>query len=82
MFGNLVAVEGTNADETMPDRQHPSATPSPRATYTPDFQIHKPNSYFVIFFLQISIRFGSNLYLKTFSKSAQNQFLELIKKLS
>ena len=26
-----------------PDWLHKSTTPSPRATYTPDFQIHKPN---------------------------------------
>ena len=37
-FGDLIATEGTNANGAMPNRQHMSATPSPRATYTPTFQ--------------------------------------------
>ena len=37
-FGDLIAMEGTNANGAMPNRQHTSATPSPRATYTPTFQ--------------------------------------------
>ena len=44
---------GQMRKDDKPHWLHKSATPSPRATYTPDFQIHKPNSYFVIFFLQI-----------------------------
>ena len=31
-------MKGTNANGAMPNRQHTSATPSPRATYTPTFQ--------------------------------------------
>ena len=35
---------GQMQKDDKPHWLHKSATPSPRATYTPDFQIHKPNS--------------------------------------
>ena len=41
-FGDLIRMEGTNAEETWPYRPHSSATPSPRATYTPLFQNKGP----------------------------------------
>ena len=31
-------LEGTNATHNLPYRLHKSATPSPKATYTPNFQ--------------------------------------------
>ena len=34
---------GQMQKDDKPHWLHKSATPSPRATYTPDFQIHKPN---------------------------------------
>ena len=34
---------GQMRKDDKPHWLHKSATPSPRATYTPDFQIHKPN---------------------------------------
>ena len=40
--GDLIAMEGTNANGALPDRQHTSATSSPRATFTPTFQITGP----------------------------------------
>ena len=33
-------LEGTNATHNLPYRLHKSATPSPKATYTPNFQTH------------------------------------------
>ena len=41
-FGNLIAMEGTYANGTMPNRQHTSATPSSRAAFTPNFQNKVP----------------------------------------
>ena len=42
LVGDLNAMEGTNAKVALPDRQHPSATSSPRATFTPHFQNKGP----------------------------------------
>ena len=41
-FGDLLAMEGTYANGTMPNRQHTSATPSSRAAFTPNFQNKVP----------------------------------------
>ena len=41
-------LEGTNANHNLPYRQHKSATPSQRATFTPNSQNHI-SSYFVMF---------------------------------
>ena len=35
-------MEGTNENGTLPNRQHSSATPSPRATFTPSFHNKGP----------------------------------------
>ena len=40
--GYMLAMEGTNAKVTLPDRQHSSATSSPGATFTPSFQTNGP----------------------------------------
>ena len=34
-FRDQIAMEGTNATGTLPNRQQTSATPSPKATYIP-----------------------------------------------
>ena len=36
-LGDSIAMEGTNAKVTLPDRQHSPATSSPGATFTPSF---------------------------------------------
>ena len=41
-FGDLLAMEGTYANGTMPNRQHTPATPSSKAAFTPNFQNKVP----------------------------------------
>ena len=42
-FRDQIAMEGTDATGTLPNRQHSSATPSPRATYTPSSKTMVPS---------------------------------------
>ena len=42
-FRDQIAMEGTDATGTLPKRQHSSATPSPRATYTPSSKTMVPS---------------------------------------
>ena len=41
-FRDQISMEGTNATGTLPNRQQTSATPSPRATYTPSTKTTVP----------------------------------------
>ena len=41
-LGDSIAMEGTNARVTLPDRQHSPATSSLGATFTPSFQTNGP----------------------------------------
>ena len=41
-FRDQIPMEGTNATGTLPNRQQTSATPSPRATYTPSTKTTVP----------------------------------------
>ena len=48
-------MEGTNAKVTLPDRQHSSATPSPRATSTPRKNPLGNNGFHVVYVLQLTV---------------------------
>jgi len=58
-LGDSIAMEGTNAKVTLPDRQHSPATSSPGATFTPSFQTNGPllenKGYHVVNILQLTV---------------------------